>query len=214
LSSSRPPREGLDLIESEERMSSLPPRITLVAGPNGAGKSTLAPFLLRDRLGIVDFVNADTIARGLSAFSPGSVAFAAGRIMLQRLRELAHRRASFAFESTLSTRSYAPWLRQRLGEGYEFELVFLSLETPDLAIERVRERVREGGHDISPDVVRRRHERGRENFLRLYSPLATRWSLFDNSSSELPTLVAAGAEAETLEVLRPDLWTAFAGGAK
>src|ERR1700675_4486503 len=102
----------------------MPPSIVVVAGPNGAGKSTLAPFLLRDALAVSEFVNADRIAQGLSAFAPESVAIRAGRMMLNRLDELARRRATFAFETTLASRSFAPWLRVRRSEGYDVFVVF------------------------------------------------------------------------------------------
>jgi predicted ABC-type ATPase len=121
-------------------MNGLRPQLAIIAGPNGAGKSTLAPFLLRDTFGLLEFVNADTISAGLSAFNAQAVALDAGRVMLARLRELAGRKQDFAFESTLSTRSYAPWIRRLAQEGYQFHLLFLWLNTDDLAIQRVRER--------------------------------------------------------------------------
>src|ERR1044071_7909514 len=99
-------------------MSEPQPTVVILAGPNGAGKSTVAPALLRGALAVHEFVNADVIARGLSAFDPESVAIAAGRIMIARLRELARQRASFAFETTLASRSFAPWLRGLSSDGY------------------------------------------------------------------------------------------------
>ena len=105
------------------------PSIVLVARPNGAGKSTLAPFLLRDAFAVSEFVNADRIAEGLSAFNPEAVAIQAGRAMLTRLDELARRRETFAFESTLASRSFAPWLRLRRSEGYNLYLVFSGYPT-------------------------------------------------------------------------------------
>src|SRR5436853_6155842 len=126
-------------------MSESSPKLILLAGPNGAGKSTLAPFLLRDTLGIVEYVNADTLALGLSAFQPEGVAMQAGRIMLKRLHELAAERADFAFESTLASRSYAGWISALRDRGYEFHLYFLWLRSVDIAIERVKERVQLGG---------------------------------------------------------------------
>jgi predicted ABC-type ATPase len=105
------------------------PKIIVIAGCNGAGKSTIAPHLLRDAFGLKDFVNADTIAQGLSAFSPESVSMEAGRLMLKRLKDLASERRSFAFETTLATRFYANWLGELQKDGFEFHLVFLWLET-------------------------------------------------------------------------------------
>lgn len=114
-------------------MSEANPQVIVIAWPNGAGKSTLAPYLLRDTFGLLEFVNADSIALGLSAFRPEGESPEAGRVMLRRLRELSAARASFAFETTLSTRSYAPWIAGLKGSGYNFHLTFLWLRSPDLA---------------------------------------------------------------------------------
>src|SRR5262245_38172329 len=148
------------------------PHVILLAGANGAGKSTVAPRLLRGVLRVREFVNADTIASGLSGFSPESAAFQAGRLMLTRLSELSKRRANFAFESTLSARSFAPWLKGLKAKGYRVRIIFLFLPDLKLAMERVRQRVRSGGHDIPVTVIRRRYYAGIKNFLDLYMPLA------------------------------------------
>src|SRR5713226_492474 len=120
-------------------MSEAAPQVIVIAGPNRAGKTTLAPFPLREKLGVLEYVNADPIALGLSGFDPGSVAFDAGRVMLGRLHDLAAQGKTFAFESTLSARSYATWIEKLRDDGYEFQLVFLWLKTADLAVQRVRE---------------------------------------------------------------------------
>src|SRR2546422_9765241 len=159
-------------------MSELSPQVIVIAGPNGAGKTTLAPFLLRDMLGLMEYVNADPIALGLSGFDPGSVAFEAGRIMLKRLHDLAKQRKTFAFESTLAAKSYIRWIEGLRAGGYNFQLMFLWLRSADLAIQRVRERVRAGGHNVVEDVIRRRYVTGLRNFWRLYQPLADAWSVF------------------------------------
>ncbi|HEY9401886.1 MAG TPA: zeta toxin family protein [Pyrinomonadaceae bacterium] len=185
------------------------PQVFIIAGPNGAGKSTLAPYLLRDTFGVGEFVNADTIALGLSAFSPESVTFEAGRIMLARLRDLARARASFAFETTLATRSYAAFVAALRREGYEFQLLYLTLRSPQLAVERVRSRVRLGGHNVPEAVVRRRFRNGARNFFRLYRPLADTWGIYDNSTLDAPRAVAVGRRDEFTKVLQPDLWQEF-----
>lgn len=185
------------------------PVVLLVAGPNGAGKSTLAPSLLPERLGIRDYVNADAIAQGLSAFAPELQAIRAGRIMLQRMRELARNRASFAFETTLSSRSYAPWLRNLRHDGYQAQIVYLWLRSADLAVARVAERVRQGGHAVPEDVVRRRFQRGLVNFLELYSDVADRWRVLDTSSRGPPVLVATGGAGLSVDAVAPELWQAF-----
>src|SRR4051812_37580642 len=120
------------------------PLVVVVGGPNGAGKSTTAPRLLRGALAVREFVNADAIAQGLSAFRPETVAFAAGRVMLARLRALAAAGDSFAFETTLASRNFAPWLRTLKAQGFKVHVAFLSLPTADLAVARVAERVRQG----------------------------------------------------------------------
>src|SRR5205085_2449598 len=138
-------------------MSDENPQVIIIAGPNGAGKSTLAPFLLRDRYSLLEYINADTIALGLSAFNPESVAFEAGRIMLGRLHDLADQQQSFAFESTLASRFYRRWISQLKQRGYEFNLLFLWLRCAELAVRRVRERVEAGGHDVAEEIIRRRY---------------------------------------------------------
>ena len=152
----------------------------VLAGPNGAGKTTSAPKLLRDLLGVTEFVNADTIAQGLAAFSPELVALEAGAIMLSRLHRLADGRRTFAFETTLAGRSLARWLGQLVSTGYEFHLVFFWQGSPDLAFARVADRVRKGGHDVPEETIRRRYRAGLANFFRLYMPLATNWLFYDN----------------------------------
>ena len=182
------------------------PQLVIIAGPNGAGKSSLAPFLLRDRFSAFAFVNADSIASGLSAFDPESVALQAGRVMLQRLHELSQRKESFAFETTLAARSYATWLRQLRLLGYRTHLLFVWLRSADLAIERVAERVRRGGHAIPPEEIRRRYERGVGNLFDLYLPVVDTWAIYDNSEGEFPSLIATGGVKRPQTTSRTDLW--------
>lgn len=165
-------------------MSDTQPSVVILAGPNGAGKTTASPFVIRDTLGINEFVNADHIAQGLSGFSPETTAFAAGRIMLDRLHELGRLRRTFAYETTLATRSFAPWLEGLKETGYDIGLVFLALRTPEQAIERVRLRVSDGGHDVPEDVIRRRFHRGLKNLFEIYTPMAGDWSIYDATGTE------------------------------
>ncbi|MBA2705812.1 MAG: zeta toxin family protein [Blastocatellia bacterium] len=185
------------------------PQVVIIAGPNGAGKSTLAPFLLRDTLDVQDYVNADPIALGLSGFNPSSVAFKAGRVMMNRLHDLASQRKSFAFETTLATLSYARWIRSLRRDGYNFQLIFLFLQSSELAVQRVRERAQSGGHDVARSIVIRRYQRGLKNFRTIYQPLADGWSLYDNSGLSQPISIASGGKGRTLEVLQTDAWLAF-----
>jgi len=182
------------------------PHIFVIAGPNGAGKTTVAPSLLRDLLGLAEYVNADLIAQGLSAFDTQSVAFSAGRVMLERLRQLARERRHFAFETTLATRSYLPWLRSLRAEGFAIDLAYLWLPSPEMAIARVSERVRLGGHDVPKAVIRRRYERGMQNFFRLYRAHSDRWWLFDNATADAPLLLARGTKQTGDEIYKQALW--------
>jgi len=182
------------------------PKIILIAGCNGAGKSTLAPYLLRDAFGLTDYVNADTIAQGLSAFAPEKVALEAGRIMLKRLRDLARRGENFAFESTLASRFYAWWIAALKQQGYEFDLFFIWLRSPELAIRRVEERVKLGGHSIESETIRRRYKRGLKNFFQLYQPLTNSWTLYDNSAVGNPILIADKQSDAALQIHDTVLW--------
>lgn len=188
-------------------MSELRPSLVILAGPNGAGKSTVAPALLRGALAVNVFVNADVIASGLSAFNPEGAAIAAGRVMVARLRELAAQRASFAFETTLASRSYAPWLRDLAVSGYTAHLVFLWLPSADFAVDRVAERVRTGGHSVPSETVRRRYAAGLRNFFELYQPLVSGWVLYD-SSGPVPRPVAEGLASHPPTVYDRDVWAA------
>lgn len=185
------------------------PNAVVIAGPNGAGKSTAAPALLRDLLGLVEFVNADTLARGLSGFNPEGAALAAGRIMLSRLKRLAADGADFAFETTLAAKSYAPWLRDLQSRGYAVHLVFLWLPSPEAALARVQDRVRRGGHSIAENVVRRRYAAGLRNFFRLYRPLTDSWYFYDNSHRSGPRLIASEEKGGGLSAFNSSLWQAI-----
>jgi predicted ABC-type ATPase len=165
------------------------PHVVVIAGPNGAGKSTVAPVLLQDLLEIETFVNVAVIARGLSAFAPEKVSIQAGKIMLEQLHRLASARETFAFETTLASRTFAPFLRNLKKDSYFVSLIFLYLESPELAVQRVAMRVRSGGHPIPEADVTRRYETGLTNFSNLYKPLADDWSIW-NTSTTMPTLIA------------------------
>jgi predicted ABC-type ATPase len=188
------------------------PNVIVLVGPNGAGKSTISNSLIRVQFGCAHYVNADTIARGLSAFDVESMALKAGRIMLQHLHELAEARADFAFETTLASKTFAPWIAELKAAGYQFHLVFLWLSSAEVAINRVRCRVREGGHNIPEETIRRRYERGVENFFRLFRPLANSWSLYDHSDPKKSRLIAE--KCDTIETVHdPALWQAIMMGA-
>ncbi len=181
------------------------PSVIVLAGPNGAGKSTAAAVVLPTWLGLKEFVNADVIARGLSAFNPEGVSLEAGKIMLRRLKDLATARESFAFETTLASRTFAPWLRGLAEAEYEVRLLYFWLPNPEAAIQRVADRVRLGGHHVPPDTIRRRYTRGLKNFFELYRPLATSWRFYDNSLGSGSRLVAS-ADHGRENIEDPTLW--------
>lgn len=190
--------EVSDPVETQQPIRN--PEIFVLGGPNGAGKSTTATALLPEALRIEQFVNADLIALGLSPFSPTSAALEAGRILLRRIHELRHRHVSFAYESTLASRSYVPFLADAQSDGYLVHIVYIWLCSVQLALSRVAIRVQQGGQDVPADTVDRRYWRGLRNLFALYLPLADTWTLCDNSSAEL-VIVAQGRKGGVITVL-------------
>lgn len=170
------------------------PRVLILAGPNGAGKTTFAREFLPREAQCSVFVNADLIAAGLSPFDPDAAALRAGRLMLEEIAAHVRRRDDFAFETTLSGLGYAPLIRRWQGAGYQVKLFFLRLPRAEMALARVAGRVRQGGHGVPEDVVRRRFEKGWRNFEGVYKPIVDHWRLYDNSGTR-PRLIAEGAQA-------------------
>ncbi|HAZ60435.1 MAG TPA: Zeta toxin family protein [Gammaproteobacteria bacterium] len=159
-------------------------KVIILAGPNGAGKTTFAREFLPNEAGCLVFINADLIAAGLSPFAPETAAVHAGRLMLQELARHFAARVSFAFETTLAGRGYLHHIRAWQAAGYCVKLIFLRLDSPEEAIARVAQRVRQGGHHIPEDTIRRRFAAGRQNFQRLYAPLVDAWALYDNAGAQ------------------------------
>ncbi len=166
----------------------------IIAGPNGAGKTTFAQEYLPKEAGFPDFINVDLIAQGLSPFAPDKAALQAGKLMLTQIARKVSRRESFAFETTLSGRSYARHIPRWRQAGYQVKLIFLSLPSADVAVERVRSRAAQGGHDVPPDVVRRRFDTGLRNFWSIYCKIVDRWMFYDNSERP-PRLITTGSNA-------------------
>lgn len=161
----------------------------IIAGCNGAGKTTASFTILPDILHCDQFVNADEIAKGISPFKPESVAFEAGRIMLSRIEQLFAENQSFAIETTLATKIYRNKIKEARSKGYEVILLFFWLESAEMAIDRVRTRVAEGGHNIPEDVIVRRYNGGIKNLFDLYINIVDQAIVFD-SSNPLPTSIA------------------------
>ena len=176
----------------------------IIAGPNGAGKTTFARRFLPDYARCFEFVNVDLIAGGLSPFNPERAALKAGRIMLEQIHSLAKRGVDFGFESTLSGKTYVRFLRGMKRGGYSIHIFFLWINDVELGLERIKLRVRNGGHAIPEATVRRRFGRSLANFLRVYKPLAKSWTIFDNSG-DVPKMIAF-EESGKIEILDPDLF--------
>ena len=164
-------------------------QLYIIAGCNGAGKTTASFTILPDILGCKEFINADEIARGLSPFQPDKVGIEAGRIMLHRIQELLVQGKTFAFETTLATKSYKNTIKQAQSLGYTVTLVFFSLDSIELAIDRVKTRVLEGGHNIPADIIARRYQNGLKNLFEIYSEIVDELAIFNNSKGK-PDLIA------------------------
>lgn len=167
------------------------PRCLLIAGPNGAGKTTFAREYLPNDARVLNFVNADLIAAGLSPLRPELAAVAAARLVLEEIARLIELRADFAWESTLSGLTYIMRIQAMKQLGYHVEIIYLQLASPRLALKRIAGRVRQGGHNVREADVLRRFSRSWRNFQTLYRPLADAWAIYDNSSRP-PKLIESG----------------------
>lgn len=174
------------------------PILYIIAGPNGAGKTTSAESLLPNVLNCVEFVNADLIAKGISPYNIDAVAVQAGRIMLQRINELKNAKADFVIETTLSTLSYANFIRDCKREGYDVVLIYIWLNHPDIAVQRVAQRFAKGGHTIPEEVIRRRYLKGLKNLNKIFLPLSDEWIIADNSDEELEVIARKDEFGETI----------------
>ena len=167
------------------------PNVYIIAGCNGAGKTTASYTVLPEMLQCHEFVNVDELAKGLSPFNPDKAAIEAGRLMLMKMNKLVDQNADFAFETTLSPKSYVNLVKRAKEAGYHVILLYFWLNSVDLAIERVRTRVLEGGHDVAQQVIRRRYKTGLQNLFERYIPICNYWMIFDNSNLKAE-LVAEG----------------------
>ncbi|MDF9829987.1 zeta toxin family protein [Parabacteroides sp. PF5-6] len=183
------------------------PYLYIISGCNGAGKTTASFTILPEMLKCKEFVNSDEIAKGLSPFNSDSIAVAveASRIMYKRIKELIASGATFAMETTLATRSVANLIREAQREGYYVTLLYFWLNTPDLAVERVKMRVEAGGHNIPENTIRRRYRAGIQNLFKLYLPISDYWMITDNSMTSME-IVAKGFRDEKKEVFNPMIY--------
>jgi predicted ABC-type ATPase len=177
----------------------------IIAGCNGAGKTTASFTMLPEMLHCKEFVNADEIAKGLSPFNPESVAIEAGRIMLRRMHELIRSKVDFAFETTLAPRSYRHLIELAIQEGYLVTLVYFWLNSPDLAVARVKMRYANGGHNVDEKVVRRRYFSGLRNLFLLYLPLCNFWMMINNSVTP-SLLIAEGGDGKRIQIHQPQAY--------
>jgi len=175
------------------------PNLYIIAGCNGAGKTTASFTVLPEMLDCEEFINADEIARGLSPFNPDKAAIDAGRLMLLKIDKLISTHKDFAFETTLATRSYSNTINKAKESGYTITLVFFWLDSVDLAIERVKTRVLEGGHNIPTVVIKRRYYSGLSNLFSIYIPICDYWMIFNNSISP-SALIAEGYSNKDLDI--------------
>jgi len=165
------------------------PKLYVIAGPNGSGKTTFAEKFLPDYAGCFEFVNADLIAKGLSPFNPSKVAIKAGKLLLNQIGDFSKKKVDFAFETTLAGKGYVTIFERMKQDSYELHLFFLWLPSDKLALARVADRVRKGGHNIPEDAVKRRFTRGIRNLLHIYRQLFDTWTVFDNSTLDPKIIV-------------------------
>ena len=180
------------------------PQLFIISGCNGAGKTTASYTVLPEMLDCKEFVNADSIAAGLSPFNPEGVAVAAGRIMLKRIEELMSEGANFAFETTLATRSYTSLIKRAQSMGYLVTLVYFWLNDVTLAKQRVAKRVSRGGHNIPVETIERRYYKGIKNFHELFYPICDYWLLIDNSNEM--TFIAEGEKNHDIDIKNVEIW--------
>jgi predicted ABC-type ATPase len=182
-------------------------KILMIAGPNGAGKTTMTVELVADRSILYEFINADEIARGLAPLHPESMALTASKLMIGRLKELLAASKSFAFETTASGTNYVKHLKTAKSKGYVINLTFLWLASPDQAVRRVAQRVKQGGHFVSEETVVRRYYAGLKNLLVSYLPLADTANILDNSSEESSKrLIARKKINGSIDILDRAIW--------
>lgn len=187
------------------------PHLYIIGGANGAGKTTAAMTLLPQYLDVYEFVNADEIARGLNPLKPDSANLLAGRVMIERVNSLIEARSNFAFETTCAGYHHAETIKRAKAAGYVTTLIFLWLPSADMAVQRVRSRVRQGGHDIPEPTIRRRYATGLTNLTRLFLPLVDKAVIYDNTTASRSDFHKIAEKNETgITVFDRPLWDMIA----
>ncbi|MFV0469267.1 MAG: zeta toxin family protein [Dysgonomonas sp.] len=174
------------------------PNLYIIAGCNGAGKTTASYTILPEMLECKEFINADEIAKGLSPFQPEKASIDAGRIMILRMEEMLKQEQDFAIETTLATKTYASFIKRAQKLGYFVTLLYFWLNSPELAIKRVEDRVKSGGHNIPKEVIRRRYKSGIQNLFALYTPISDYWMVVNNSENPFK-IIAEGKRERIIE---------------
>ena len=175
------------------------PKLHIVAGPNGSGKTTFAREFLPKYAQCSNFINADLIAMGLSPFKPAQVQLTAGKILLKQVDDMLHNRKDFAFESTLAGKTYVRLIKEAKALGYTVHIYYLWIPSADLAKERIKQRVKQGGHHVPSVDVDRRYPRSLSHFLDVYGPMVDSWEIFDNAEGE-PRVIAKRDEKSLMIV--------------
>ena len=182
-------------------------KILMIAGPNGAGKTTMTLELIQNCAMLYEFINADEIARGLAPKHPESVALAASKLMIKRLKDLLEANKSFAFETTASGTNYVKHLKLAKEKGYEINLTFLWLSKPEEAVRRVAQRVKQGGHYVAEEAVKRRYYSGIKNLVLSYLPIVDEAIILDNSSEESSKrMIARKIKNNPIDVIDRAIW--------
>lgn len=172
---------------------------------NGAGKTTAAETILPEFLDCKEFVNADSIAKGLSPFQPETVSIQAARIMILRIRELIREKSTFAFETTLTTKSYISILKKAKDIGYNIVLYYFWIDSVELALKRISDRVKKGGHDVPEEAVNRRYFRSLDNLTNLFIPISDYWFILDNTK-QVTNKIAEGNNHLIKEITNKLIW--------
>ena len=180
------------------------PNLYIISGCNGSGKTTASYTVLPEMLGCSQFVNSDEFAKSFSPFDPSAASISAGRFMLLKIRYQLTRKDDFCIETTLATRSLMRTIEEAKEFGYRVTLLYFWINTPDLAVKRVKDRVEAGGHSIPEHVIRRRYDMGLRYFFNDYMPVSDRWILVDNSQN--PFKVIADGDKTRTTIKEPDTY--------